>query len=135
MKAARIFIVEDHAVMIEAYRAILETEADLEVCGTAQTALEALDAMPAALPDLVLVDVSLPGLNGIELVERLRTSQPETKALVISGHHEAIYAERALSAGASGFLDKRGLGDALLKAIRSVLNGEVYVSDAVRARG
>ena len=132
--AARICIVEDHATMIEAYRSIFAMVPDLEVCGSAQTAQEALAALPEARPDLALVDVSLPGASGIDLVEQMQATQPEVKALVISGHHEVVYAERALAAGAQGYLDKRGLSDVLLEAVRSVLNGEIYLSEAVRSR-
>ena len=132
--AARIFIVEDHTTMVEAYRSIFAMEPDMEVCGSAQTAQEALAALPEAQADIVLVDVSLPGANGIDLVEQMQVTHPEVKALVISGHHEEVYAKRALAAGARGYIDKRGLSGVLLEAVRSVLNGEIYLSEAVRSR-
>lgn len=131
---SRIFVVEDHDIMREAYRVAIEVEPDLELCGMAGTAQEALDAIEAAAPDLVLVDVSLPGMSGLELIERLGQTHPGLPALVVSGHHGAIYAERALAAGARGYLDKKGIATVFLDAIHRVLEGEIYLSEDVRTR-
>lgn len=130
----RIFIVEDHHVMRDVYRLTFEMQPDFEICGAVSTGAEALAAIGAAAPDLVLVDVSLPGMSGIELVGHLQQAHPTLPVLVVSGHHEAVYAERALEAGARGYLDKQHLSTHLLDAMRLVLAGEIYLSDELRAR-
>lgn len=126
MEKSRIFIVEDHRMMREAYQLLLEMEPDLEVCGSAATGEEALSALKSTATDLVLVDVSLPGISGIELVKALQKSHPDLPTLVISGHDETVYADQALRAGARGYLDKKGLSHIMLDAIRQVLDGETY---------
>jgi DNA-binding NarL/FixJ family response regulator len=126
MAKSQIFIVEDHQVMREAYQMLLEMEPDLEVCGTAATGEDALSALKATQPDLMLVDVSLPGMSGIELVQQLQTRYPTLPTLVISGHDETVYAEQALRAGAKGYLDKKGLSHIMLDAIRQVLDGKSF---------
>lgn len=126
MEKSRIFIVEDHQMMREAYQLLFEMEPDLEVCGSAATGEEALSALQTTETDLVLVDVSLPGISGIELVKQLQASYPHLPTLVISGHDEMVYADQALRAGASGYLDKKGLSHIMLDAIRQVLGGDTY---------
>jgi DNA-binding NarL/FixJ family response regulator len=126
MAKSQIFIVEDHQVMREAYQMLLEMEPDLEVCGTAATGEDALSALKATQPDLMLVDVSLPGMSGIELVQQLQTRYPALPTLVISGHDETVYAEQALRAGAKGYLDKKGISHIMLDAIRQVLDGKSF---------
>lgn len=115
--------------MREAYRMVFEMEPEMELCGVAG---EALDALGTARPDLIIVDVSLPGMSGLELVEQLAQEHPSLPALVVSGHHEALYAERALRAGARGYLDKKGLSSVLVEAIRHVLDGGIFLSERVR---
>jgi DNA-binding NarL/FixJ family response regulator len=126
MEKSRIFIVEDHQMMREAYQLLFEMEPDLEVCGSAATGEEALLALQTTETDLVLVDVSLPGISGIELVKLLQASYPHLPTLVISGHDEMVYADQALRAGASGYLDKKGVSHIMLDAIRQVLGGDTY---------
>jgi DNA-binding NarL/FixJ family response regulator len=126
MEKSRIFIVEDHQMMREAYQLLFELEPDLEVCGSAATGEEALLALQTTETDLVLVDVSLPGISGIELVKLLQASYPHLPTLVISGHDEMVYADQALRAGASGYLDKKGVSHIMLDAIRQVLGGDTY---------
>lgn len=126
-----LYIVEDHAVLRAALLELL-TGPDLRVLGTAASAEDALQALPALHPDIVLVDVSLPGMSGLKLVERLCVQRPDLKTLMVSGHSETLYARAALSAGACGFVPKDD-PDQLLHAVRTVLNGETFVSDRLRA--
>ncbi len=130
----KLFIVEDHPVIRSAYVRLIQRQPDLEVCGEAGSANQALELIPRTAPDLVLVDISLPGINGIELLNQLKVSHPDLPALVISGHEETLYAKLALQAGAKGYLVKAGLAEVMVQAIRRVLDGESYVSDAVRQR-
>lgn len=127
----KVFVVEDHAVMREMLRALILREPDMAFCGDAETGSEALTKIPASSPDVILVDVSLPGMSGIELLEQLRVKHPELPALVITGHDGAVYAEQAFRAGARGFIMK---GDpfAIMTATRGVLNGNYYVDGEVR---
>ena len=121
--------------MREAYRMVFEMEPEMELCGVARDATEALAAIGPARPDLVIVDVSLPGMSGLELVEQLGRQHPSLPALVVSGHHEALYAERAFRAGARGYLDKKGLSTVLIEAIHCILDGGVYQSERLREGG
>lgn len=128
----RIFIVEDHEVVRQGYILMLELEPGLTVCGEAGTAHEALERIPEAAPDLIIVDVSLPGMDGIELIRRLKEKDKDIRTLVVSGHDSDLYAKQALQAGANGYIDKAGVADIMGDAIRSVLNGEEYLSEHVR---
>jgi DNA-binding NarL/FixJ family response regulator len=128
-----IFLVEDHAIMRRSLVNLLQREPDLTVSGQAASVAEALERIPQSEPDLILVDVSLPGRNGLSLVEELGQERPELLCLILSGHNEAIYAKAALQAGARGYVMK-GDPAAVLEAIRTVLRGEVYVSEAMRGK-
>ena len=124
----RIYLVEDHPIMRDALCMMLEMEADMEVCGEAETAEAALGAIAAAAPDVVLVDVSLPGMSGIELVPLLLQREPAFRCLMLSGHREKQYVEQALAAGAQGYVVKSSLLDELTDGIRRVMQGERYLS-------
>jgi DNA-binding NarL/FixJ family response regulator len=126
-------VVEDHAMMRKALVRLLQQEPDLVVSGQAGSAAEALEQLDHHAPDLMLVDVSLPGQNGILLVKALQQARPELLCLILSGHNEAVYAKAALQAGARGYVMK-GDPAAVLVAIRTVLRGEVYVSEAMRGK-
>lgn len=127
----RIFILEDHPIMRRGYRTLINGEMDIEVCGEAETAIEALDMIPKTAPDLVIVDISLEGMNGIEFIKRLQAEQPGLEVLVVSMHEESLYAERALQAGAAGYIMKREADSSVITAIRRVLGGRYYVSDRI----
>lgn len=114
--AVRVFIVEDHDIVRESYVMLFELEPRLEVVGAVASAEEALEQIDAAAPDLVVIDISLPGMSGLELVERLRASHPELRLLVVTGHDESRYAQASARAGADGFV-KKGSADRILEAI------------------
>lgn len=130
----RIFLVEDHPITREGFAQLLNFHADLQVCGQAASSAKALDAIAAAQPDLVVVDISLADGNGIELIKDIKARFRHQLVLVLSTHDERIYAERALRAGATGYVMKQSPTDEVLQAVRKVLAGEIYVSAEMRGR-
>lgn len=130
----RIAIVDDHPMVRRGMISMLEDEADFELVGEAATASEALDLLESDPPDLAIVDISLPGMNGIELIKRLHGRWPELKILVTSMHDERVFAERALRAGAVGYIEKRQAIRELVRAIRQVNDGQVYLSEDMTER-
>ena len=124
----KILIVDDHPMMREGLREVINREPDLLVCGEVETAHQALAAIDKLAPDLALVDVTLPGKSGLELVKDLKALHPRLLVLALSMHDEALYAERMLRAGASGYITKHEPAGELVKAIRQVLDNHVYVS-------
>ena len=129
----RILIVDDHPMMREGLGTLISRERDLIVCGEAETAGEALDAVTKLKPDLVLVDITLPGPNGVELIKDICALQEDMLILVISMHDESLYAERVLRAGARGYIMKQESGSAMMQAIRQVLAKRIYLSDKMSA--
>jgi len=127
----RVLIVDDHPIVRQGLRRMIETEADLVVCGEVQTEREARAAIRALVPDVVIVDVSLAQGDGLELVRDVHAQRPDLPMLVLSMHDELIYGERLLAAGASGYIMKQAASDQLLVALRRVLSGGVYVSDTL----
>jgi DNA-binding NarL/FixJ family response regulator len=123
-----IFIVDDHPIMRDGISQLINQQADLKVCGTASSAPEALDALNRIDPDLLLVDISLTGMNGIELIKIVKKRNERLPILVLSMHAEAFYAERAIRAGAKGYVMKHASADTFLAAIRKVLAGKIYLS-------
>lgn len=109
----------------------LENSVEFTVCGQSESAEEALGEIPTLKPDACVVDISLPGMNGIELVKNLLAQLPELKILVVSRHDEELYAERAIRAGAKGYLMKLEAGEVLVSAVRQVINGGIYLSDKI----
>jgi DNA-binding NarL/FixJ family response regulator len=124
----KILIVDDHPMMREGLRGTINREPDLVVCGEAANANQALDAVPKLAPDLVLVDITMPGKSGLELVKDLKALHPNLAILGISMHEETLYAERMLRAGAGGYITKQKPPEELVKAIRQVLDNKVYLS-------
>jgi DNA-binding NarL/FixJ family response regulator len=127
----RVLIVDDHPIVRQGLRRMIETEADLVVCGEVQTEREARAAIRAMVPDVVIVDISLTQGDGLELVRDVHAQQPELPMLVLSMHDELIYGERLLAAGASGYIMKQAASDQLLVALRRVLSGGVYLSESL----
>lgn len=122
---------EDHPVYAEGLVEILKSEPGLAVCGQSGSAEEALRDIPGLKPDLVLVDITLPGMSGLDLIKRLRPEYPEIKLLVISMREEQLYAARVLRAGGDGYVMKQQDPEEILDAIHDVLAGRIYVSDDV----
>jgi DNA-binding NarL/FixJ family response regulator len=130
----RILIVDDHPIVREGLVQQFSREPDLIVCAQASNAAHALAAVQEHHPDLVLVDLNLPGRGGLELMRDIRALRPKLPMLVLSMHDEAVFAERVLRAGGRGYLSKEAAGDQLLEAVRRVLVGEIYVSHTVSTR-
>jgi len=124
----RILIVDDHPVVRQGLVCAINREADLVSCGEAEHITEALQLIEGARPDVVIVDLSLDGENGIELIDYIQSRWPSVKILVYSSHDEQTFAGRVLRAGAMGFVSKRETMSQILVAIRRILNGEVYLS-------
>lgn len=129
-----ILIVDDHPIMRQGLAQLINHEAGLTVCGEAATTGEAMELIEKKCPDLAIVDLSLQGRNGLELIKDLRARQSTLPVLVLSMHDETVFAERALRAGARGYIMKQAGGKLLIDAIRHVLAGNVYVSPQVSAR-
>ena len=131
---SRILIVDDHPMVREGIAMRISSHCDLEVCGEAATECEALQLVGETSPDLVIVDISLKSGHGISLIKQVKARHPRVKVLVFSGFQESLYAERALRAGAMGYLNKQEANDKVIEAIRTVLKGERYVSSNITGR-
>lgn len=127
----RILIVDDHPLMRKGLGMTLDSEPGYEVVAQVDRGEEALQRLDELKPDLIIVDVSLPGMSGLELIKHLSAWDPELLILVVSRHDESLYAERAIRAGAKGYVMKLEAGEVLLKAVRKVFRGGIYVSDEV----
>ena len=130
----RILVVDDHPMMREGFAQLITRERDLAMCGEADTAHDALEKVGQLKPDLVIVDITLPGRSGLELIKDIQAMHPGTLVLVVSMHEESLYAERVLRAGGRGYVMKQEGGKKLLEAIRQVLAGQIYVSSSMSAR-
>jgi DNA-binding NarL/FixJ family response regulator len=131
----RVFIVDDHPMMRIGLGHFLTQDADLRICGEAGDAAAALASIERTQPDLVVLDISLEGRSGLDLLRDLRLRFPEIPVLVHSMHDEMIYAERALAAGARGYLMKQETGEKVRVAVWQVLSGEIYLSERLQASG
>lgn len=134
LNESRILIVDDHPIVRQGYAFIIGTESDLRVCGFASTEAEAIQQARVTKPDLVIIDITLENGSGIELLKRITKSFPNIKSLVVSAFDELLFAERALDAGASGYLNKHEATGVLLDAMRQVLSDEVYLSPKMTKR-
>ena len=129
--AIRILITDDHPIVREGLRIILGTYQDMTVVGEAANGIEALHMIPLCNPDVALVDISMPGMSGIELIGRIRAEHPQLPVLVLSMHQEEQFAVRALKLGASGYLTKDCAPEQLAEAIRKVVEGGRYITPGV----
>jgi DNA-binding NarL/FixJ family response regulator len=132
--AKRLLVVDDHPILRRGLTALIESEPGLAVHGAVSTCVAALDSMRESEPDLVIVDLALGDEDGLDLVKDIKTRYPKIPSLVLSMHDEAVYAERALSAGALGYVTKQELDETVLQAIRNALAGEIYMSKALQRR-
>jgi two-component system, NarL family, invasion response regulator UvrY len=127
----KILLVDDHAIVREGYRRLLEDEASIRVVGEASDAAQACEQARSLVPDVVVMDIALPGVSGIEATRRMLKDQPQLRILMFSMYDDAIYARRALEAGALGYLSKASAPEVLVRAIYAVSRGERYVSTDV----
>lgn len=131
---SRILIVDDHPLVRTGFAQLIGDCADLEVCGEAGDMAEALRQIDATSPDLAIIDLSLAGGSGLDLIERIRSRNKDILMLVASMHDETLYAERVLAAGARGYINKQEAQDSIIRAIRQVLSGKVYLSQQMTDR-
>ncbi len=130
-RAIRILLADDHPIVRQGLKLIISAHSDLEVVGEAGNGREAVDMAGKLHPDMVLIDVAMPELNGIEATRRLVSANGRLKVLVLSMHKEAVYVREILKAGARGYILKGAIDTELLNAIRSVAKGDGYISPAV----
>ncbi len=126
-----VLLVDDHAVVREGYRRLLERQGDIVVIGEAADAAEAQAMFRKLAPQIVVMDITLPGLSGIEIMRRMLDQEPETRVLIFSMHEEAIFARRALQAGAFGYVTKASAPGVLVEAVHTIASGKKYLSAAV----
>jgi DNA-binding NarL/FixJ family response regulator len=127
----RILVVDDHPIVRQGLALLINREPDLVVCGEAEEAMGAMHVLASANPDVLIVDISLNGPDGLDLLKTIRTTHPTLPVLILSMHDESIYAERALRAGANGYIMKQEATEKVLVAVRRILSGEIYVSDRI----
>jgi DNA-binding NarL/FixJ family response regulator len=128
---SRVFVVDDHPIVREGIGQLINRQPDMTVCGDAEEARAALQSVETLRPDILILDISLSGPDGIELLKNIRAKDANLPVLILSMHDESLYAERALRAGANGYIMKQEATEKVLVAIRRILNREVYVSDRV----
>jgi DNA-binding NarL/FixJ family response regulator len=130
-KKYRVLVVDDHPIVRQGLALLIDQQPDLVVCGSAEEGHSALASIASLRPDIVILDISLPGPDGIDLLKTIRTTDPDLPVLVLSMHAESVYAERALRAGANGYIMKQEATDNVLDALRRILRHEVYVSERI----
>ena len=130
----RILVVDDHAIVRQGLIKLIEAEVDLMVCSEAENAQQALKSMSRQQFDLAIVDISLEGINGLELTEMMKLRNPRMIVLILSMYEGLFYAQRALRAGASGYVAKYEAAEKIITAIRLVLSDKIYVSDIKMAK-
>jgi DNA-binding NarL/FixJ family response regulator len=130
-KKKTVFLVDDHPIVRQGLTLLINQEPDLAVCGQAEEMYASLQAIQTFKPDIMIVDISLNGPDGLELLKHIRMKYSGMPVLILSMHDETIYAERALRAGANGYIMKQEATEKVLVALRRILAGEIYVSDRV----
>jgi DNA-binding NarL/FixJ family response regulator len=130
----RVLVVDDHPIIRQGLALMINRELDLMVCGEAGDANAAIQAVTTARPDILVVDISLNGPDGLDLLKDLRMRYPDLPVLILSMHDESIYAERALRAGAQGYIMKQEATEKVLVALRRILSHEIYISERIANR-
>jgi DNA-binding NarL/FixJ family response regulator len=128
---SRIMVVDDHPIMREGLTRVMEEGGDFLVCAQAESIPRALELLETTRPDLIIVDIALGGQNGLELIKDVKVRHPKLPVLVHSMHEEQVYAQRALRAGARGYLMKQEPAPKLMQAVRQILGGEIYLSETM----
>lgn len=129
VKKSRVLLVDDHPIVRQGLAFLIEREPDLEVCGEAEGAHSAFRAIATLRPDIVILDISLNGRDGLDVLKEIRMKTASLPVLVLSMHDESIYAERAMRAGANGYVMKQEATERVLVALRRILRGDIYLSD------
>jgi DNA-binding NarL/FixJ family response regulator len=129
----KVLIIDDHIVVRRGLIYLINREEDFEVCGEAEDARKGLNAINELAPDIVLVDISLPGMNGIEFIKNAKARHPGLPIVVLSMHDESLYTERAIRAGALGYVMKRASSEEIIAALRKALQGELQISGSINA--
>ena len=130
----KVLIVDDHPLMRKGLALTLQTEGDMDIVEQCDSAEACMDLLDSLNPDVAIVDISLPGMSGLELIKHLQVFKPEIKIVVVSRHDEALYAERAIRAGARGYVMKLEAGEVIVDAVQRVMNGGIYVSQEINER-
>jgi DNA-binding NarL/FixJ family response regulator len=133
-RSSRILLVDDHPLVRERLAEIINREKDLVICGEAEDRHQALQVVKSSHPDLVIIDITLKSSDGVELIRDIHARWPALLTLVVSMHDESLYAERALRAGARGYITKQEATRNILSAIRRVLTGQIYLNDRIASR-
>ncbi len=133
-KKARIFLVDDHPIVRQGLSQLINQESDLVMCGHAEDARSAMEAIAVSRPDLMIVDISLEGPDGLDLLKQIRLTDPSLPVLMLSMLDESLYADRALRAGANGYIMKQEATENVLVAVRRILHGEIYLSERMSRR-
>jgi DNA-binding NarL/FixJ family response regulator len=133
-KKTRVFLVDDHPIVRRGFQLLIGLEPDMMVCGDADNAPEALQKIGLQKPDLAIIDLTLKGSSGLDLVRQLHSVSPKVKLLVFSMRDETVYAERALKAGATGYITKEEGSEKAIQAIRALMAGKTVVSDKVSGK-
>lgn len=127
----RVAIVDDHRILLEGLTALLERQSDIEIAGTADNGLDAVKLVSEQAPDILIMDISMPGLNGIDAMNQIKEKHPKTKVLILTMHSSEEYVYKAFTNGASGYVLKKSAHQYLLSAIRSVYNDGTFISPSV----
>jgi two-component system invasion response regulator UvrY len=130
----RVIVADDHAMVRAGFRRVLEGAKDIEVVGEAESGEQAVQQFFAHAPDVLIMDLSMPGIGGLEGVRRILKRQPAARILILSMHEDVVYPTRAIQAGAKGYLTKRAVPDALVRAVREIARGEVFLERDVAQR-
>ena len=133
-KKSRVFVVDDHPIVRQGLALLINREDDMVVCGEAEDAHSAIQAVASTKPDILIVDISLNGPDGLDLLKDVRLRYPELPVLILSMHDESMYAERALRAGAQGYIMKQEATEKVLVAVRRILSKEIYISERIANR-
>jgi DNA-binding NarL/FixJ family response regulator len=133
-KKRTILLVDDHPIVLEGLKQLIDQQPDLRVCGELSDGRAAVATVERLRPDLAIVDLSLKAVNGLDVIKALKAERPELPVLALSMHDEMLYAERALRAGASGYVMKQEATKNLLGAVRRILDGGIYLSDNMTAK-
>ncbi|HEY2952636.1 MAG TPA: response regulator transcription factor [Verrucomicrobiae bacterium] len=131
---SRVLLIDDHPILRQGLGQLINQETDLTVCGEAEDAAKAFDAVVSLNPDVAVIDISLKNGNGIELIKNIKACYPDLPILVLSMHDESLYAERALRAGSLGYVMKDEAIEQVLVAIRHVMAGEIFLSNEMKAK-